>query len=91
MMSEDFKHAKITGQDMRDHWGPIVDRIADEISDLRDARIAELEAQIAAMRAAGDRLAGFSEHTIGCLVWEEVCTCGRNDALKAWQEARGDD
>jgi hypothetical protein len=27
-----LKHAKITGQDMRDHWGPIVDRIADSMS-----------------------------------------------------------
>lgn len=30
------RHAKITGKDMRDHWGPIVERIADEISDPRD-------------------------------------------------------
>lgn len=27
-----LKHAKITGQDMRDHWGPIVDSIANNIS-----------------------------------------------------------
>ena len=24
------KHARITGQDMRDHWGPIIDQIANE-------------------------------------------------------------
>ena len=37
-----IKHAKITGQVMRDHWGPIVERIADEIADPRDAFINEL-------------------------------------------------
>lgn len=25
-----IKHAKITGQVMRDHWGPIIDRLADD-------------------------------------------------------------
>lgn len=91
-MSEEFKHAKITGQDMRDHWGPIVDRIADEISDLRDVRIAELEAQIAAMRDAGDTLAGYAGHGFVC-DWEDgaPCTCGYIKAAKAWEEVRGDD
>ena len=51
-MTDDFKHAKITGQDMRDHWGPIVDRIADEISDTRDARITALEAENERLREA---------------------------------------
>jgi len=51
-MTDDFKHAKITGQDMRDHWGPIVDRIADEISDTRDARIEALTAENERLRAA---------------------------------------
>lgn len=37
-----IQHAKITGQVMRDHWGPIVERIADEIADPRDAFINEL-------------------------------------------------
>lgn len=46
-MTDDIKplgiqHAKITGQVMRDHWGPIVERIADEIADPRDAFINEL-------------------------------------------------
>lgn len=38
----EFKHAHITGQVMRDHWGPIVERIADEIADPRNAFINEL-------------------------------------------------
>lgn len=37
-----FKHAHITGQAMRDHWGPIVDRIAAETADWRDAWIYDL-------------------------------------------------
>lgn len=37
-----IQHAKITGQVMRDHWGPIVERIADEIADPRDTFINEL-------------------------------------------------
>ena len=41
----EFKHAHITGQTMRDHWGPIIDRIADETADWRDARIEALEAE----------------------------------------------
>ena len=44
------KHAKITGQVMRNHWGPIVDRIADEIADPRDAQIRDLIAENEALR-----------------------------------------
>jgi hypothetical protein len=45
-MTDNFKHAKITGQDMRDHWGPIVDRIGDSISQYCpncEAQAAEIE------------------------------------------------
>jgi hypothetical protein len=41
-----IQHAKITGQDMRDHWGPIVDRIGDSISQYCpncEAQAAEIE------------------------------------------------
>lgn len=38
----EFKHAHITGQAMRDHWGPIVDRIAAETADWRDEWIYDL-------------------------------------------------
>ena len=43
----DFKHAKITGQEMRDHWGPIVDRIANEMSDSMSQHCPNCEAQAA--------------------------------------------
>jgi len=48
----EFKHAHITGQTMRDHWGPIIDRIADETADWRDARIEALEAENERLREA---------------------------------------
>ena len=38
----EFKHAHITGQAMRDHWGPIVERIAAETADWRDEWIYDL-------------------------------------------------
>ena len=47
-----IRHAKITGKDMRDHWGPIVDRIADEISDPRDALIETQAREIERLREA---------------------------------------
>ena len=46
------KHAHITGQAMRDHWGPIVDRIADETADWRDAWINDLITENAYLREA---------------------------------------
>jgi hypothetical protein len=49
-----IQHAKITGQVMRDHWGPIVERIADEIEDPRDATIEAQSAEIERLRAALD-------------------------------------
>ena len=45
-----IQHAKITGQVMRDHWGPIVERIADEIEDPRDATIEAQAAEIERLR-----------------------------------------
>ena len=53
------KHARITGQDMRDHWGPIIDQIADETADIRDARIEALEAENMMLREERDRLINF--------------------------------
>jgi len=58
-MSDDFKHAKITGQDMRDHWGPFVDRSADDISDRRDDRIEALTAENERLREALEEVWGW--------------------------------
>ena len=52
------KHAHITGQAMRDHWGPIVDRIAAETSDPRDAWISELITENERLESALKRIAG---------------------------------
>jgi hypothetical protein len=52
-----------------------------------------LTAESAAMRAAGDKLAGFAEHDSDCQ-WPagpDHCSCGYSVAVQAWQEARGDD
>ena len=54
------RHAKITGKDMRDHWGPIVDRIADDISDPRDAIIETQAREIERLREA----LGFAMRTL---------------------------
>ena len=55
--SAQFKHAHITGKAMRDHWGSIVDRIAEEIADPRDAHINELIDDNEKLRAALKRIA----------------------------------
>lgn len=48
----EFKHAHITGQAMRDHWGPIVDRIAAETADWRDEWIYDLVTETERLREA---------------------------------------
>lgn len=48
----EFKHAHITGQAMRDHWGPIVDRIAAETADWRDEWIYDLITENEKLREA---------------------------------------
>lgn len=48
----EFKHAHITGQAMRDHWGPIVDRIAAETADWRDEWIYDLITENERLREA---------------------------------------
>jgi len=48
----EFKHAHITGQAMRDHWGPIVDRIAAETADWRDEWIHDLITENERLREA---------------------------------------
>jgi hypothetical protein len=63
-MADDIKplgiqHAKITGQVMRDHWGPIVERIADEIADPRDAFINELITENERLREALRQIANI--------------------------------
>ena len=68
-MTDDFKHAKITGQDMRDHWGPIIDRIADEVEASRDPRIKELEAENERLRATG----AFLLARLDDLEWRSGC------------------
>jgi hypothetical protein len=57
-----IQHAKITGQVMRDHWGPIIDRIADEIADPRDAQIWDLIAENEQLRR--DHAAAVKEANI---------------------------
>ena len=57
-----IQHAKITGQVMRDHWGPIVNRIADEIADPRDAQIWDLIAENEQLRR--DHAAAVKEANI---------------------------
>lgn len=46
----------------------------------------------AALIEAGNRLAGFGDHYNEC-DWadRERCECGLTEALKAWEEVRGDD
>lgn len=58
------RHAKITGKDMRDHWGPIVDRIADEISDPRDAIIETQSREIGRLRLALGLIAVFGPEAV---------------------------
>ena len=57
-----IQHAKITGQVMRDHWGPIIDRIADEIEDPRDATIEAQAAEIEKLKR--DHAAAVKEANI---------------------------
>jgi hypothetical protein len=52
--------------------------------------------RIAALIAAGDRLAGFAGHDDGCSSGgpypfpEDRCTCGYTEAWKQWKEVRGE-
>lgn len=49
------------------------------------------EAEIAALIAAGDKLAGFSFHQPPCHIdffRTDECTCGYIEAQQAWREAR---
>lgn len=51
------------------------------------------EAEIAALIAAGDKLAGFSFHQPPCHIdffRTDKCTCGYIEAQRAWREARDD-
>ena len=52
----EFKHAHITGQAMRDHWGPIVDRIAAETADWQDEWIYDLVTENERMREALEKV-----------------------------------
>jgi len=71
-----IQHAKITGQDMRDHWGPIVDRIGDSISQYCpncEAQAAEIERLRLEAEAHYDR--GYYDGSTHPIV--------RHDALRA--------
>ena len=48
----EFKFAHITGQAMRYHWGPIVERIAEETADWRDEWIYDLITENERLREA---------------------------------------
>jgi len=52
-----------------------------------------LRDRIAALIAAGDKLAGFDQHDEFCGVnayAPKPCDCGYTEAWKQWQEARGE-
>lgn len=60
-----------------------------------EADLLEAADALAALIAAGDKLAGYAGHDDTC---EDVtgaypgsCSCGYSAAMKAWKEARGDD
>jgi hypothetical protein len=75
-----IQHAKITGQDMRDHWGPIVDRIGDSISQYCpncEAQAAEIERLRLEAEAHYDR--GYYDGSTHPIV--------RHDALREALEA----
>lgn len=62
-----------------------------------DGQAVELMAKVAAMKAAGDRLAVFAGHSDGCDLiaspWTDPgpeCDCGYTKAWQAWSTANGD-
>ena len=59
----EFKFAHITGQAMRDHWGPIVERIAEETADWRDEWIYDLITENERLREALEKIANESSDT----------------------------
>jgi len=60
---------------------------------IRTATAHEAADRIAALIAAGDKLAGYARHNYACGAWWEegrICDCGYTEAVKAWKEARDD-
>lgn len=78
----EFKHAHITGQAMRDHWGPIVDRIAAETADWRDEWIYDLITENERLRDTPNRIWAEARDS----EWDE----GFNYAVKLFRAALGD-
>jgi len=81
-MTDDIKplgiqHAKITGQVMRDHWGPIVDRIA---ADSLSQHCPNCEAQAAEI----EKLRMHLDIALETLAEEGVC----GDECNSCKEAR---
>ena len=72
-----FKHAHLTGQTMRDHWGPIVDRIA---ADSLSQHCPNCEAQAAEI----ERLRMHLDVALETLAEEGVC----GDECNSCKEAR---
>jgi hypothetical protein len=80
-----IKHAKITGQIMRDHWGPIVDRIADEIADPAAEWQAGYEAGV---KAAAKALEADAKLCDCAALEDRECACGAWDDYKSITSAR---
>ncbi len=88
-------------QEMPDTYGNgLIGRIDDLEAELQRtmldaaAHMGRRDAEIEALIAAGNKLAGFAGHTDDCrevlAAWGEVelCTCGYTEAWKAWAVAR---
>jgi hypothetical protein len=69
----------------------IVDFIRNREDQLK-AQLAERDARIAALTAAGDRLNGYAGHDDNCEHWDwrgNACDCGHREARQGWQQAKG--
>jgi hypothetical protein len=80
-------------------WHVEADVYATEMTDAERCEVVEgmlpiFERRIAALIAAGDKLAGYAEHVLDCndnYRPRKPCDCGYTEAWKAWTEARGDE
>lgn len=67
---------------------------AKAVAELVEAQLAERDARIAALTAAGDRLNGYAGHDDGCnadMYWNpDNCDCGYTEAQQGWQQAKGE-
>lgn len=77
-------------------WHVEADVYATEMTDAERCEVVEgmlpiFERHIAALIAAGDKLAGFAGHDYICPTqqwgrWAEPCDCGYTEAAMAWKE-----